>query len=135
MLSILEMSPRVLAHFCIYTYILLYYHHITIIIVICEYPAWRTLVRDVFPLLFFLTLHIRFIVVIIIILISIRRVSMRFESSAHGHTNRTVNYVLRRSFFRCHASRSGTCRAPSRGLRRPVAHVIHIRSYTPVMSN
>lgn len=123
-LSVLEMSPRVLAHFRIYTCILSYYHY-TIIVVICAFPTWRTLVRDVFPLLFFLTPPTFDLSSLFnIILIFIRRVSMRFESSPGGHTNQTVNYFLR-SFFHCHASRSGTCRVPSRGLRRSVAHAIH----------
>lgn len=57
-------------------------------------------------------LHIRCIVIIIIILISIRRVSMHFESWPREHTNQTVNYFSI-SFFRCYASRSSTCHVPS----------------------
>lgn len=51
-LSVLEMSPRVLAHFRIYTYILSYYHYVTIV-AICASPAWRTPVRDVFSIIIF----------------------------------------------------------------------------------
>lgn len=115
---------------CLHIFVYIHtYYRITIMLLLLLYVRPR---RGAHPSAMFFRLlfslvpsHIRFIV-IIIILISIRRVSMRFESSPRGHTNQTVNYFPR-SFFRRHASRSGTCRVPSYGLRRPVAHAIHKR--------